>query len=90
VLVDVLVAEDRIEGRYPAEELADLVRIESVPQKVAATGVVADLTPLAGLVAAIDLLPGEQLVTSRFVTPEEYEESLAAGWRSRFPPISFR
>ncbi len=79
VLVSVLVVDAPIRAGSPAEDLADKVRVEEVPTKVAASDAVADLTSLAGKVAAIDLLPGEQVVSSRFVTPEEYEGWLGTG-----------
>lgn len=75
-LVEVLVVAERIPAGTAVENLADRVRAEQVPIKVAATGAVGSLSSLEGLVAAIDLLPGEQMVSSRFVTPEAYEESL--------------
>ncbi|MFH1330655.1 MAG: RcpC/CpaB family pilus assembly protein [Actinomycetota bacterium] len=78
-LVDVLVVDQLIDAGTLAESLTDQVRAERVPTKVAAAGAVDDLTSLAGKVAAIDLLPGEQVVTSRFITPEAYEESLGGG-----------
>jgi pilus assembly protein CpaB len=86
VLVDVLVADQPIEAGTPAENLTTLVRIEQVPTKVAAAGVVDDLSSLEGKVAAIALLPGEQLVTSRFTDPETYQESLGAGAGVDVPP----
>ena len=79
VLVSVLVVDAPIRAGSPAEDLSDKVRVEEVPTKVAASDAVADLTSLAGTVAAIDLLPGEQIVSSRFVTPEEYEGWLGTG-----------
>ena len=48
--------------------------VERVPIKVRAEGAVADLTALAGRVAAVDLLPGEQLVTGRFLERSELTE----------------
>ena len=68
---EVLVADQPIPAGTPAEELGSLVRGESVPAKVALEGGVTDLAELAGRVANVDLLPGEQLVTSRFAAPED-------------------
>jgi len=73
VLVEVLVVDQPIEAGTPAEELTDRVRAERVPTKVAAAGAVDDLTSLEGQVAAIALLPGEQLVADRFVDLEAYQ-----------------
>jgi pilus assembly protein CpaB len=52
---------------------------------VVAGGAVGDLAPLAGLVAAIDLLPGEQVVTSRFITLAAYQDSLGGGPKVEVP-----
>jgi pilus assembly protein CpaB len=76
VLVEVLVADQPIAAGTPAEELTPLVRLEQVPTKVAIAGVVSDLTPLAGKVTAIGLLPGEQLSTGRFIDLEAYQQTI--------------
>ncbi|MDQ1538280.1 MAG: pilus assembly protein CpaB [Actinomycetota bacterium] len=69
-LVDVLVVSQPIEAGTPAEDITSEVRTEQVPAKVQAQDAVSDLKSLHGLVAAVDLVPGEQLVKSRFVTPQ--------------------
>jgi pilus assembly protein CpaB len=85
VVVGVLVVDRAIAAGTSAEDLEGQVRLEHVPAKVAATGAVDDLASLAGKVAVIDLIPGEQLVADRFVTPEEYQESLGGGARVEVP-----
>jgi pilus assembly protein CpaB len=85
VLVGVLVVDREIAAGTPAEDLEGQVRLEHVPAKVAATGAVDDLASLAGKVAAVDLIPGEQLIADRFVTPEEYRGSLGGGGRVEVP-----
>jgi pilus assembly protein CpaB len=84
-LVEVLVVDQPIDAGTPVEDMATLVRLEQVPVKVAASGAVADLSTLAGKVAAIDLLPGEQVVASRFATPEAYQLSLGLGPKVEAP-----
>ena len=74
-LADVLVVDQPIAEGTPASTLTRFVRLEQVPMKVRAEGGIADLATLADLVAATDLLPGEQLVTSRFVTAESLERN---------------
>jgi pilus assembly protein CpaB len=69
-LVEVLVVDRAIAQGVPASLLGNSVRLERVPLKVAAEGSVADLATLEDLVAATDLLPGEQIVASRFVVAE--------------------
>jgi pilus assembly protein CpaB len=68
--VDVLVAEQRIPEGTPGDQLADLVRTEKVPAKTAVAGRVTDLAALSHRVAEVDILPGEQLLAGRFVSPD--------------------
>lgn len=68
--VQVLVVDRFIEQGTAAERLTGMTRIEQVPVKVQAAGSIDSLDQLAGRVAAVDLLPGEQLNSSRFVAPE--------------------
>lgn len=67
--VEVLVADAVIARGTPADELAGQVRTERIPAAVQARGSVDDLAALSGTVAAVELLPGEQLSTLRFVEP---------------------
>ncbi len=66
-LVEVYVVDQPIAAGTAVEQIGPLVSVERVPIKVAAAGAVQDLAVVAGLVVALDLVPGEQLVTSRFV-----------------------
>ena len=68
--VDVLVADALIPVGTAGSSLADLVRTEALPAKAALAGRVTDLTTLAGLVATVDVQPGEQLLDSRFARPD--------------------
>jgi len=68
-LVGVLVVAERIEAGAAATSLEDRVVVEEVPAKVRVDGAVLDLAELTGLVAAVELLPGEQLTADRFVEP---------------------
>jgi pilus assembly protein CpaB len=67
-LVDVILVRKPIAKGSPAA--TGSVTTAQVPAKVRAKGAVSDLDRLDGLVAAVDLVPGEQLVVSRFVKPE--------------------
>ena len=85
-LVEVRVVARLIPAGTPVEELLEeQVPIREVWKSLAALGSVTDMATLAGKVAAVDLLPGEQIVAPRFVTPEEYRESLGAGPRVDVP-----
>ena len=69
-LVPVLVVDEAVERGTGAADLAGAVRTELVPAKVRAAGAVDDLGDLEGLVATVDLLPGEQLLATRFGKPD--------------------
>ncbi|MCP4226823.1 MAG: Flp pilus assembly protein CpaB [Actinomycetia bacterium] len=70
-LVEVYVITTPIASGTAAEEVEDRVTVEHVPVKVRASGAVDNLATLVGLVAAVDLMPGEQLLTGRFVPHSE-------------------
>lgn len=72
--VDVLVVSELVEKGTPADELGDRVSTERVPAKVKAQGSIDDLGSLDGRVTSVALLPGEQLVDSRFLTPTQFDE----------------
>lgn len=65
---NVLVVSDTIPKGTAAEAISGKVRLEKVPAKVKAVGAVSSLGTLTGQVALVDLLPGEQLVQTRFAT----------------------
>ena len=66
-LVEVYVVDTLIPLGTPGEQIESAVRVEEVPAKVRPENTIENLASLAGLVAAVDLVPGEQLVSSRFV-----------------------
>lgn len=68
-LVNVLVVEEPIRRGAPAESLIDKITEVAVPVKVRAAGALSNLADIAGLVAAVDLVPGEQLLADRFLDP---------------------
>ncbi|MFT7600341.1 MAG: pilus assembly protein CpaB [Acidimicrobiales bacterium] len=67
-LVEVYVVEQLIPTGTPSEQIEPALRIEEVPLKVRPNNSVDNLANLAGQVTAVDLVPGEQLLGSRFVT----------------------
>lgn len=74
-LTPVVVVQQSIPAGTSAERLGDAVSVEEVPARYVAEGAVTDVAQLAGLVSEVGLEPGEQLLSSRFVTAAE----LAAG-----------
>ena len=70
-LQSVLVVTAEIPAGTEAGNLGDAVTVQQVPAAYVAEGAVADLADLAGLVAAVNLQPGEQVLASRFASPTE-------------------
>ncbi|MEX2486610.1 MAG: Flp pilus assembly protein CpaB [Nitriliruptoraceae bacterium] len=70
-VVHVLVVRDAIDQGTPAEQVGDHVEFEETIARLAVDGAVTDLEEVAGLVTATAMVPGEQLLRSRFVEPEE-------------------
>jgi len=68
-LANVLVVDELIEKGTLAELIGDSVRETDVPLDVLAEDAVTDLTELEGLITTTDLIPGEQVIASRFQTP---------------------
>lgn len=55
----------------PVAELEGLVETRDLPVSAKAEGAVATLEAVVGLVAAVELLPGEQVLAHRFMTAEK-------------------
>jgi pilus assembly protein CpaB len=68
-MADAWVVKSTIAEGTPATDIKGAVERTQVPGRLLADGAVSDLDDLEGLVTDTALLPGEQLVTPRFVTP---------------------
>ena len=66
--VEVLVVTTAVARGTAAEDLDDKVETTLVPVKLQTPGSVADLSSLEGTFVSVDLVAGEQLLASRFVT----------------------
>ena len=75
----VYVVADTIPKGTKGEDIAAKVRQETVPVKVRAAGAVASLTSLTGQIALVDLVPGEQVVSTRFASATSAEAGVPAG-----------
>jgi len=69
-VVQVFVVSEAIERGASGNAIEARVRLTKLPAKVEAADSVSDLSALEGKVAAVDLVPGEQLLSTRFVAPE--------------------
>jgi pilus assembly protein CpaB len=67
--VQVLVVEKPVRQGTPGEKLTGLVKKKTLPATAVAPGSVSSLAPIHGRVATTDLVPGEQLLASRFIDP---------------------
>lgn len=75
-LVNVLVASEPAAKGATVDELESSVRVERVPKKVRAADAIDSLQDVRGKVLAVDVVAGEQLLTSRFVAPEVAERGV--------------
>ena len=71
-LTQVLIVKDDIASGTAASDLGTSVDLESVPSAYVAEGAITDVSQLKGLVAAVSLKPGEQVLASRFVSPDAF------------------
>jgi pilus assembly protein CpaB len=72
-LVEVLVASTDIKAGTPSEQMADKVELLSVQSKVRPKDAVSTFTQIDGLVASVDLVKGEQLLSTRFINPGAFQ-----------------
>ena len=70
-LTSVLVVRSEVPAGTAADHLGDAVAVEQIPARYVADDAVDDLADLEGLVAAVNLQPGEQILASRFSSPEQ-------------------
>jgi len=73
-LVNVLVVTAPVAMGATAESVAAKVATKKLPAQAAVPGRVTDLKQLTGKVTTADLMPGEQLLASRFVDPATLEK----------------
>jgi pilus assembly protein CpaB len=74
-LQSVLVVRTEVPAGTSADRLGDAVAVEQIPAKYVAEDAVTDVGDLSGLVAAVALKPGEQVLSSRFATSTELASS---------------
>jgi pilus assembly protein CpaB len=71
----VLVVEKPVAAGTPVERLAASVTTRSLPASAIATGALRSLGGLRATVTSVDLVPGEQLLKSRLVSPSAVQRT---------------
>lgn len=71
---EVLVVTQPVPAGTPSEDLTPLIEVRIVAASVVPTGAVTALAEVEGLITTVDLVPGEILLTARFVDPESLVE----------------
>lgn len=71
--VPVLTVKTPIPAGTPVESLPASLAVEQLPATAVAKSALSSLDAVGGKVTAVDLVPGEQLVTERLVAPEDVE-----------------
>ena len=69
--VEVLVVTEPVARGTAAEDIEDSVETVLVPAKLQTPGSVGDLSALAGTYTSINLVPGEQILSTRFVSAQD-------------------
>jgi pilus assembly protein CpaB len=73
--VDVLVVKAAVPAGTPVEAMRASVAVEQLPGTAVGKTALKTLDDSPGKVAAVDLIPGEQLVAERLVAPEDLKTS---------------
>ncbi|TJY71518.1 pilus assembly protein CpaB [Arthrobacter sp. CAU 1506] len=68
---NVLVVQEKVPAGTPVESLASVVELEAIPSSAVPASAVASLTDLKGKITSVELQPGEQLLATRLVEPDE-------------------
>jgi pilus assembly protein CpaB len=76
-LLPVLVVDKPIAKGTEATLAATAVKVVNVPESVRAKDALAELNSMKGKLTTADLVPGEQLLASRFATPAQVAEAEA-------------
>ena len=72
---DVLVVAKPVPAGTAVEQLAASLLLKHIPETAVATGALSSLAGLKGGAAAVDLMPGEQLLRSRLVAADELQRT---------------
>ncbi|VXB66262.1 Flp pilus assembly protein RcpC/CpaB [Arthrobacter sp. 9AX] len=88
--VDVLVVKTAIPAGTSIDAIAASLVTEKVPAAGVAKSALSNLDDKAGTVAAVDLIPGEQLLAERLVPPAETADAKSTKVPAGFQEVSFQ
>jgi pilus assembly protein CpaB len=88
--IPVYVASQKIAQGEAIEDAAGKIRIVDLPRSALAEGAVRALTQISGKVAAVDILPGEQLIAGRWVSKEQFEGENRLNIQQGFQAVSIQ
>ena len=86
----VLVVKEAVPAGTPVNDVAAKLALETMPAAGVSETALSTLDSKAGTVAAVDLVPGEQLLAERLVAPEEAKESGAVEVPAGLQEVSFQ
>lgn len=88
--ISVMVVKTAIPAGTPVESMAASLSTEQLPAAAVSDSSLKSLDGSAGKVAAVDLVPGEQLVTERLIAPEELKTQGSVEVPAGLQEVSFQ
>jgi pilus assembly protein CpaB len=88
--VDVLVVKTAVPAGTPVEAMKASLTVEQLPGTAVGMTALKSLDDSPGKVAAVDLVPGEQLVAERLVAPEDLKTSGSVKVPAGLQEVSFQ
>lgn len=87
--VPVLMVKAAIPAGTPVESMSASLALEQLPATAVTGSALTSLDGSAGMVAAVDLIPGEQLVAERLIAPEDVQAQGATDVPAGLQEVSF-
>jgi pilus assembly protein CpaB len=88
--VPVYVASSKIEQGETFAEASGKIRVASIPRKALVQNAVRALSQISDRVAAVDILPGEQLIEGRWVSREQVEGENLLNVQASYQAVSIQ
>jgi pilus assembly protein CpaB len=88
--VPVYIANQRIEQGESLQEASPKIKVELIPRSAVVASAVRSLQQISDRVAAVDILPGEQLVDGRWVSREQVEGENLLSLQTGYQAVSIQ